>query len=273
MMRALFSGVSGLQTHQIKMDVLANNIANVNTVGFKKGQVTFQDMLSQNLMEGKAGTASTIGGTNAQQIGLGVMVGAINNIHTQGAAATTGKGTDLMIQGEGYFVLQDATDVANSTYHYSRAGAFMIDNAGNLVNSANGMMVCDDAGAPINIVGSNISIAADGTISYYDPAQTPSNVTYPTKIGLATFPNPQGLKKAGENMYTETLSSGAANAAPNTPGLDGRGTLIAGALEMSNVDLAQEFVDMIITERGYQANSRTIRTADEMLQELLQLKR
>jgi len=267
-MRALFSGVSGLQTHQIKMDVLANNIANVNTIGFKKGQVTFQDMLSQTLTDGKSGTANTIGGTNAQQIGLGVMVGAINNIHTQGAAATTGKSTDLMIQGEGYFILKEGTNL-----YYSRAGAFMLDNAGNLVNSANGMLVCNDAAAPtpINITGSNINIASDGTISYLDALGAPQ--VYPSKIGLATFPNSQGLKKAGENMYIESLASGAANVAPNTPGLAGRGTLIAGSLEMSNVDLAQEFVDMIITERGYQANSRTIRTADEMLQELINLKR
>jgi flagellar hook protein FlgE len=263
MMRALYSGVSGLQAHQIKMDVLANNIANVNTVGFKKGQVTFQDMLSQTLSSGSSGTASTIGGTNAQQIGIGVMVGTITNIHTQGAAATTGKGTDVMIQGEGYFILQEGAN-----YYYSRAGAFMVDNAGNLVNSANGMLVCDEAGTPINITGSNISIGADGSISYLDVDGNPA--VYGTKIGLATFPNPQGLTKAGENMYTESLASGVAT--NTTPGINA-GSLISGALEMSNVDLAQEFVDMIITERGYQANSRTIRTADEMLQELINLKR
>ncbi|MEA4924157.1 MAG: flagellar hook-basal body complex protein [Syntrophomonadaceae bacterium] len=270
MMRALYSGVSGLQTHQIKMDVVANNIANVNTTGFKKGQVTFQDMLSQTLSGGQAGVAADdVGGINPQQIGMGVMVGAITNIHTQGAPTTTGKATDLMIQGEGYFILQDATDVANSTYHYSRAGAFMVDNDGSLVNSANGMLVCDDAGTPITIPGSSPSISPDGTISYIDASGAP--VTLTEKIGIATFPNAQGLTKAGENMYTESPASGAAD--HTAPSTDTTGSLISGALEMSNVDLAQEFVDMIITERGYQANSRTIRTADEMLQELINLKR
>ncbi len=263
MMRALYSGVSGLQVNQVKMDVIANNIANVNTVGFKKGQVTFQDMLSQTIGGAKAGEASTTGGMAAQQIGLGVMVGGINNIHTQGAAAVTGNATDVMIQGNGYFILMDGE---NS--YYSRAGNFTLDNSGNLVNSANGMLVCDDGGTPINIAGSSVSIGTDGTISYIDSSGNPA--VYGSKLGIATFPNPQGLTKAGENMY---IASDASGAATNTTPGENAGTLISGALEMSNVDLAQEMVDMIITERGYQANSRTIRTADEMLQELINIKR
>jgi len=262
MMRALYSGVSGLQVNQIKMDVISNNIANVNTVGFKKGQVTFQDMLSQTISGAKAGEASTTGGMAAQQIGLGVMVGGINNIHTQGAAAVTGNASDVMIQGNGYFILMEGENT-----FYSRAGNFTLDNAGNLVNSANGMLVCDDGGSPINIAGSSVSISADGTISYLDSSGNPA--TGP-KLGIATFPNPQGLTKAGENMYIASDASGAA--VNTTPGVNA-GSLISGALEMSNVDLAQEMVDMIITERGYQANSRTIRTADEMLQELINIKR
>jgi len=263
MMRSLYAGVSGLQAHQVKMDVVGNNIANVNTTGFKKGQVTFQDMLSQTLNGAQAGTAGTIGGRNAQQVGSGVRVGAINNIHTQGASSTTGNPTDLMIQGEGYFILKQGANT-----FYSRAGAFSMDNVGNLVNSANGMRVCDTAGNAINFTGSNINVASDGTISYITALGAPT--TYGTKIGLATFPNSAGLMKAGENMYIQSVASGAAT--QTTPGTNS-GTLIAGSLEMSNVDLAQEFVDMIVTERGYQANSRTIRTADEMLQELINIKR
>ncbi len=263
MMRALYSGVSGLQVNQIKMDVIANNISNVNTVGFKKGQVTFQDMLSQTISGAQAGAASTTGGIAAQNIGLGVMIGGINNTHTQGAAATTGNATDVMIQGEGFFILQEGSNL-----FYSRAGAFTLDNSGNLVSSANGMLVCDDGGSPINIAGSSVSIGTDGTISYIDTSGNPA--TYGSKLGLATFANSQGLTKAGENMYIASDASGAA--VNTTPGVNS-GTLISGALEMSNVDLAQEMVDMIITERGYQANSRTIRTADEMLQELLNIKR
>lgn len=263
MMRSLYSAVSGMQVHQIKMDVLSNNIANVNTVGFKKSQVTFQDMLYQTLKGAQEGTAD-YGGVNPQQIGLGVMIGSISTIHTQGASATSGKSTDLMIQGEGFFVLTDGTNT-----FYTRAGAFTMDNEGNLVNSANGLMVCDEYGDPITInnYGGNINVAPNGTISYVDEdgdAQTAG------PIGIATFTNAQGLLKAGENMYIQSLASG--DATMTTPG-DNAGTLIAGALEMSNVDLAQEFVDMIIAQRGFQANSKAIRTTDEMLQELINIKR
>lgn len=263
MMRSLYSGVSGLQVNQIRMDVVANNIANVNTVGFKKGQVTFQDMLSQNIAGAKAGEASTTGGVAAQQIGLGARIGSINNIHTQGAVATTGNSTDIMIQGNGYFILQEG----EATY-YSRAGNFTLDNSGNLVNSANGMLVCDENGTAINITGSMVSIGPDGTISFIDSSGNPT--TSDSKLGIATFPNSQGLTKAGENMYIASEASG--EAVITTPGTNA-GSLISGALEMSNVDMAQEMVDMIITQRAYQANSRTIRTADEMLQELLNIKR
>jgi flagellar hook protein FlgE len=272
MMRSLYSAVSGLQTHQTKMDVLGNNIANVNTTGFKKGQVTFHDMLSQTLSDATEGDDST-GGINAKQVGTGVMVGAINNIHTQGAPTTTGLATHLMIQGEGFFILEQ-----NDKTYYTRAGAFTMDNHGNLVNSANGALVCDYYnGAPITIgdYGGNISIAADGTISYTSDSGEAKKHTQ--TIGLATFSNPAGLKKAGENMYIESDASGepspdAANGF-DQPGTGSAGTLISGALEMSNVDLAQEFVDMIITQRGFQANSRTIRVSDEMLQEVINIKR
>lgn len=264
MMRSLYSAISGMQVHQIKMDVLANNIANVNTVGFKKGQVTFQDMLYQTIRGAQEGEADTSGGVNAQQIGLGALVGSINNVHSQGASSTTGKSTDLMIQGEGYFILSDGTNI-----FYTRAGAYSMDNDGNLVNSANGMMVCDENGDPINMsdFGGNISIAPNGVISYLDD-DGESQTAGP--IGIATFTNAEGLLKVGENMYIESLASG--EAIMTTPGVNA-GTLIAGSLEMSNVDLAQEFVDMIIAQRGFQANSKSIRTTDEILQELINIKR
>lgn len=263
MMRALYSGVSGLQAHQVKMDVLSNDIANVNTVGYKKSTVTFQDMLSQTIAGAQAGTASTSGGVNAQQIGLGVKVGAISTVTTQGASSTTGSNTDLMIEGNGYFILKDSND----NVYYSRAGAFELDSAGNLVNSANGALVCDSSGNAIHIDGSNIAFASDGTITYTDTSG--DTQTYSSKLGLATFVNPSGLTKAGENMYTESVASGTPT--DTTPGTNA-GTITSGALEMSNVDLAQAFVDMIVAERGYQANSKTIKTADEMLQVLINLK-
>jgi fagellar hook-basal body proteins len=265
MMRALYSGVSGLQAHQVKMDVLSNDIANVNTIGYKKSTVTFQDLLSQTIAGAQAGTASSAGGVNAQQIGTGVQVGAITMVTTQGAASTTGSDTDLMIEGDGYFILKDSND---NTF-YTRAGAFSLDSAGNLVNSANGALVCDSDEQAINIGegSSNISIASDGTITYTDSSG--DTQTYGSKLGLATFVNPSGLTKAGDNTYTESVASGTATV--TTPGTNA-GTITSGALEMSNVDLAQSFVDMIIAQRGYQANSKTIKTADEMLQVLINLK-
>jgi flagellar hook protein FlgE len=265
MMRSLYSSVSGLQVHQTLMDVLANNVANVNTTGFKKSTVTFQDMLSQMIQGSQAATADGRGGTNAQQISLGVQTGSINIIMTQGAAATTGNNTDLMIQGEGYFVLTDGTN-----QFYTRAGAFSLDDQGNLVNSANGMKLCDNTGTAINLGAGagNVSIASNGAISYTD-ADGVASATNPI-IGLATFTNPAGLTKFGENMYRSSGSSG--DAIIDEP-VNQDCTITAGSLEMSNVDLAQEFVNMIVAERGFQANSKSIQTSDSMLEQLINTKR
>lgn len=265
MMRSLYSSVSGLQVHQTLMDVLANNVANVNTTGFKKSTVTFQDMLSQMIQGAQAATTDGRGGTNAQQISLGVQTGAINNIMTQGAASTTGNNTDLMIQGEGYFILTDGTN-----QYYTRAGAFSLDNDGNLVNSANGMKLCDVDGAAI-VLGAgagNISVSSNGVISYTD--ENGDAATKDPGIGLATFTNPAGLIKYGDSLYVAGGSSG--DASLKTPGTDA-GTITAGSLEMSNVDLAQEFVNMIVAERGFQANSKSIQTSDSMLEQLINTKR
>lgn len=267
MMRSLYSSVSGLQVHQTLMDVLSNNVANVNTNGFKKATVTFQDMLSQMIQGAQAGVegADGRGGTNAQQIALGVKTGAINNIMTQGAASTTGKSTDLMIQGEGYFTLTDGTN-----QYYTRAGAFSLDDLGNLVNSANGMKLCDTDGEEILLgAGSgNISVSANGSIAYTDAEGNP--LTYGSSIGLAKFTNPAGLLKYGDSMYITSSSSGEADI--RQPG-DNAGTIIAGSLEMSNVDLAQEFVSMIVAQRGFQANSKSIQTTDSILEQLINIKR
>lgn len=265
MMRSLYSGVSGLQSHQTKMDVVSNNIANVNTVGFKKSQTVFQDMLSQTIAAATA--ADTSGGRNAQQIGTGVKVGAINVITTQGAIYSTGSSTDIMIQGEGYFMVTDGND----NQFYTRAGSFTLDNEGNLVNGA-GMILCDDSGDPIQIddYSGNINIAANGTITYTDADGEPQE--YGSQIGLTTFPNPAGLTKVGGSLYTVSAASGDPNDTA-IPGEEGTGTLCSSALEMSNVDLSSEFVDMIVAQRGFQANSKSIQTSDEMLQELMTLKR
>jgi flagellar hook protein FlgE len=462
MMRSLWSGVSGLQNHQTRMDVLGNNISNVNTNGFKKGRVTFQDMLSQTL-QGAAKPTNEVGGVNPQQVGLGMQVATIDTIHTQGALQSTGVMTDVAIQGNGFFVLN-----AGDKRYYTRNGAFGLDQDGRLVNPADGMRVQgwmaqtvggqtfvnnaaevqdlvipvgskDPAKATTDVwfasnldkrtpeipAGASAQSVQEGTwqttfdvfdsfgrvhklqvdftkvpgvanrwnaaVTVDPGAQTATNtrvqigtvaaatntfqvefdnlgalaavrdaqgnaitagalqaqasydvpdVTLPAgaatvrqtfnlnlgsvgayrdavtqfaeasstkavrqsgygmgyletfkidqsgtitgvytngsnrvigQVALGSFTNPGGLEKAGENTYQVSNNSGAANIGAS--GTAGKGKVIAGTLEMSNVDLAEQFTDMIVTERGFQANSRTITTSDQMLQELLQLKR
>ena len=466
MMRSLFSGVSGLQNHQTRMDVIGNNIANVNTYGFKKNRVNFQDIFYQQL-QGAARPTETLGGVNPKEVGLGMSVASIDTIHIQGTFQTTGVGTDLAIQGTGFFVLDD-----RGSELYTRAGTFALDRDGVLVNPGNGMKVqgwmaqdfdgiqfldtsrsieeliipvgakdsarattlvnfaCNldkrtpeipegasalqaregawttsidiydsfgdvhvlqveftrvpginnswnasvvvdpqngtptnataglgdappEAGGPsvfsvnFNNQGTLLS-ALDGAgnesgnegnvimnVAYDVQSATPgddgamvrqvfqlnlgtvggltnsitqyaersstkvfeqdghnmgylenfkidgsgiitgifSNGTTRTlgQVAMASFPNQGGLEKAGDNTFRRTNNSGNANI--STSGIAGKGKIIAGALEMSNVDMADQFTDMIITQRGFQANSRTIQTADQLLQELLTLKR
>ncbi len=462
MMRSLWAGVSGLQNHQTRMDVLGNNIANVNTNGFKKGRVTFQDMLSQTLA-GAARPTDEVGGVNPMQVGLGMQVSTIDTIHTQGALQSTGVMTDVALQGNGFFVLNDG-----DKRYYTRNGAFGLDQDGRLVNPANGMRVQgwmaqtiggntfvnnaadvqdlvipvgakdpakattdvwfasnldkrtpeippnasaqsiqegtwqttfdifdsfgrvhklqvnftkvvgvpnrwqaevlvdpaattatntrvqagpaanatnlfqldfdnlgalagvrDAAGNAVTAGALQAAVSYDvpdvtlppgaatvrqtfnlnlGTVGAYRDAITQFGDASSTKavrqngygmgyletfkidqsgtitgvytngsnrvigqIALASFTNPGGLEKAGDNTYQASNNSGAPNVGAS--GTAGKGKVIAGTLEMSNVDLAEQFTDMIVTERGFQANSRTITTSDQMLQELLNLKR
>ena len=468
MMRSLYAGVSGLQNHQIRMDVIGNNVANVNTTGFKKGRVNFHDMISQNL-QGAARPNERVGGVNPKQIGLGMQISSIDTLFNQGSLQTTGVKTDVAIQGEGFFILREG-DVDM----YTRAGAFSLDQNGTLVNPANGMRVQGwearteaaqtfintsatpgdlvipvgekdearetnfvfsasnlDKRTPVITPGASAQEIAAGThtvtkeiydafggthqlrIDYtridgsanewlatvslnqntdspiqptvsvggiqsadntyvvefdnfgrlsqisntaggldaaenltidiqflvpdtsvpIDPttglAQPPASQTVQIDIGevggmdesttqftsansnklvrqdgyglgyledfridqsgvvtgiysngtnralgqlaLASFVNPGGLEKAGDNTYVVSINSGGALIDP--PGAAGKGKIIAGTLEMSNVDLAEQFTDMIVTQRGFQANSKTIQTSDQMLQEVLTLKR
>ncbi len=463
MLRSLYSGVSGLQNHQTRMDVVGNNISNVNTIGFKKGRVNFQDMISQTL-QGAARPTEEVGGVNPKQVGLGMSVASIDTIHTQGSLQTTGVKTDLAVQGNGMFILKKGDKEL-----FSRAGAFGLDENGTLVNPANGMRVqgwmaeevdgetfintasdvgdieipvgskdpaqsttevnfaCnldkrtplipaegatpaevrsgtwtvdkqiyDDFGnthtlrvsftrvpgtsnewrANINVdpdaeaatntqieIGEenndnnafNVTFDNEGALqtvtddqgdtvtegalaipvafdvagsnpdeegnlqrqefslnlgqvgSYTDTvtqfADTSSTKAYSQdgygmgyletfkvdqsgiitgvysngsnrvigQVGLASFTNPGGLEKAGESTFVVSNNSGEANIGPS--GIAGKGKFVAGSLEMSNVDLAEQFTDMIVTQRGFQANSKTITTSDQMLQELLTLKR
>lgn len=390
MLRSLYSGISGLRSHQTMLDVTGNNIANVNTTAFKSSATQFQDTLSQ-LTQGAGGPQEQIGGTNPAQVGLGVRVAGISTNFSQGSAQSTGRATDIMISGDGFFVTKTGTQTL-----YTRAGSFDFDGAGRLVtpdgsivqgySAVNGVVSdggpTSDITLPLGVVapaaattsatvGGNLpSDAAVGTalvrdvqvydntgtartvsLSYtktaagWDVAGTDPNGSTGTasltfaagvqtsagtmtiggiavdmskltgfaglttvavsnqdgraagtlksytlskdgtlvgsfsngasqaiaRIVLATFSNPGGLEKAGSSGYKATFNSG--NADIGTPGSGSLGSLQAGALEMSNVDLSQEFTNLIVAQRGFQANARIITTSDEVLQELTNLKR
>lgn len=396
MLRSLFSGISGLRSHQTMLDVTGNNIANVNTTGFKASQIQFQDTLSQ-MLNSASGAQDGVGGQNPAQVGLGVQVAGITTNFTQGASQLTGRSTDMMISGDGFFVVRQGTQS-----FYTRAGSFDFDSTGQMVLPGDGAIVqgwaavngvvdtsqdigdlkvavgtvmpakattsapfagnlqSDAATGTIKTVtvkaydalGTEREIAleftktatgwtmsaSDGTASY--PATGTEDVTFdatggltmtnPTfalggvtvdltgltgqagvdtiaagkqdgyaagilesfalgsdgtitgsfsnglkqdlgRIAMASFTNPSGLAKAGGSLFTTTVNSGDAQV--GAAGTGGRGTLSAGSLEMSNVDLSTEFTQLIIAQRGFQANSRVITTSDEVLQELVNLKR
>lgn len=390
MLRSLFSGISGLRAHQTMLDVTGNNIANVNTTGFKASQAQFQDTLSQVLQN--AGAAQDgIGGTNPAQVGLGVRVAGITTNFQQGAAQLTNRSTDMMISGDGFFVVRKGAE-----QFYSRAGAFDFDATGQLVTPDGGLVqgwaaaadgsidvngplvdlrlpiatlmaaeattsatfegnlpseaavgtvlnreidVYDAAGNRTalelsftrtatgwDVSATNGATTATGTLAFTDGVLTgggtltvgamtvdlatvtgyagldtveastqngraagtlqsftinadgtllgsfSNGLKQPLgRVALATFTNPAGLTKSGNSLYASTVNSGDAQI--GAAGTGGRGALTGGALEMSNVDLSAEFTNLIIAQRGFQANSRVITTSDELLQELVNLKR
>lgn len=289
MLRSLFTGISGLSAHQQMLDVTANNIANVNTTGYKSSSVEFEDTLSQTISGGGAATA-TAGGTNPVQIGLGVQVVGTRMDFTQGSNQATGVKSNMLINGDGFFAVQK-----NGQTMYTRNGNFAVDDQGHLVtpDGAELMGVTTDpatgttTSAPIqlplasamdasgNPLGTwvDYNIAPDGTITGVDatgaPVDTAGNpitATSPVlKVDLETFSNPDGLERAGNSLYMATSASGAASST-------GIGSITTGYVEMSNVDLSKELTNLIISERGFQANSKVITTSDEVLQTLVNLK-
>ncbi|MBF7081956.1 flagellar basal-body rod protein FlgF [Desulfallas sp. Bu1-1] len=256
MLRSLFSGVSGMRAHQMRMDVIGNNIANVNTTGFKSSRANFQDVIYQTLRGGGKST-------NPVQIGTGSKIGSTSANFTPGALQNTNRTLDLAIQGNGLFILTDGTNK-----YYTRDGAFFIDSTGQLVN-ADGLKVCGADGNTLPSLGTSInSISIDDQGRIYingntDPASAP-------QIGIATCPNYEGLSKKGNNLYEATVSSGTVT---HTTATNAGCKINSGYLEMSNVDLSDEFANMITTQRGFQANARVITVSDTLLEELIQLKR
>jgi flagellar hook protein FlgE len=275
MMRGMFAAISGLRVHQTMLDVTANDIANVNTVGYKAERTTFKDALSQTL-RGAGAPGASLGGTNPTQVGLGVQLGSIDNQMGSGAIQSTGNQTDMAVQGDGWFqVTNDPTGFAAANTYYTRAGNFSRDANGDLV-TADGYYVVGNTqplgagtATKINIPANATSVSIDpkGAVTVVTPTAT--TVTYVT---LAKFANQEGLERQGGNRFAATNNSGTP--VVSTPGdaAQGFGSLTTGAVEMSNVDLAQEFTNLITAQRGFQANSRVISTADDMLQELVNLK-
>jgi len=260
----MFAGVAGLRSHQTMMDVVGNNISNVNTAGYKSSRVTFQEALTQ-VVRGATAPGDGQGGVNPMQMGLGTRVGAIDGVFGQGATQLTGRATDLAIQGEGFF-----NDCVDGEDFYTRAGAFSWDSNGSLVGPQGEQVVGTD-GNPVQVdvtAYRDVSIGADGTITGRNDAGEPIELG---AIRTATFTNPNGLTRVGGSMFTQSVNSGAPTF--NGVGEEPAGAIQAGTLEMSNVDLAQEFTNLILAQRGFQANSRVITASDELLSDLVNIKR
>lgn len=290
MMRSLLSAVSGLTNHKTAMDVIGNNISNVNTVGFKRSSVVFSDIFSQTLNNATAPTPAD-GGRNPLQVGLGMSVTAIKTNITGGSTQSTGRAMDYSIDGEGYFVVT----AADGKNYYTRNGSLEVDSAGNLVTEDGSY-----------VLGVSVTPYATGTAS--TPTGTPTGVNKVVidpvdfrdysidgngfvkavaittnggrtvgqeyvvgRVVLGTFINAAGLEKVGGSLYNESGNSGTVAISFVNEGAAGK--LKGSTLEMSNVDLATELTDMIIMQRGFQANSRVITTSDSMLEELVNLKR
>ncbi|MBI3911616.1 MAG: flagellar basal-body rod protein FlgG [Armatimonadetes bacterium] len=254
MIRSLYTSATGMVAQQLNMDVIANNLANVNTAGFKKSRVDFQDLLYQ--VTRAAGTATGQGQQvpTGVQVGLGTRSAAVTRLFNQGDFRQTDNPLDLVIEGSGFFQVQ----MPDGTIGYSRDGSFKLDSQGRVV-TADGYPLEPEITVPQD--GSDLTIAPDGTVSVVLPGQTqPQQVG---QIQIARFINAAGLSGIGRNLFRPTAASGEPQV--GTPGQEGFGTLAQHFVEMSNVKVVEEMVDMIVAQRAYEINSRSIQTSDEML--------
>jgi flagellar basal-body rod protein FlgG len=262
MIRALFSAASGMNAQQTNVENIANNIANANTAGFKSRRAQFQDLLYQNLIQpGAAATQQTVVPTGLQ-LGLGTRAVSNEVIFTQGDFSETDNPLDLVIQGNGFFqVLQASGQVA-----YTKAGTFHLNNTGQIVDP-NGNLLDPPITIPPNAL--SLTIGSDGTVSYTLPGQSAAQQA--GQIQLANFVNPSGLNSIGQSLFQQTDASGApVIGAPG--GQDGVGTLMQGYVEQSNVSIVQEFVNLIVSQRAYEANSKVVKAADDMYQQVNNLR-
>jgi flagellar basal-body rod protein FlgG len=261
MIRALYSAASGMNAQETNVDNIANNLANANTNGYKMRRAQFQDLIYQNMIQpgASAGQQTTV--PSGLQIGLGTRAASNEIIFTQGNFTETDNPLDLVIQGNGFFQIRKA----DGTLAYTRAGTFQLDRNGNVVD-ASGDTLEPQITVPSN--AQTITIAQDGTVSYTLPNQTAAQKA--GQIQLALFQNPAGLNSLGSTLYQPTDASGDAQVG-NPGGPEGLGTLMQGYTEQSNVSVVEEFVNLIQSQRAYEANSRVVKAADEMYQQVNQL--
>jgi flagellar basal-body rod protein FlgG len=259
-MRALWISKTGMEAQQTQLDVTSHNLANVATNGFKKSHAVFEDLMYQSLRQTGASNGEQAQLPTGLQVGLGVRTVATSRQFSQGTLQQTSNPLDVAIKGNGFFQVQ----MPDGSTGYTRDGAFQVSSTGQMVTN-NGQQVLPGVTIPAN--AQSITVGADGTVSVTVPGQAA-----PQQVGqltLANFVNPAGLEPRGQNLYTETASSGTPNV--SAPGADGTGNLAQGFVESSNVNVVEELIGMIQTQRAYELNSKAISTSDQMLQRLAQL--
>lgn len=259
MIRAMFSAATGMVDQQTNIDTIANNMANVNTAGFKKSRVNFQDLLYETLRPAGAHTAAGEITPEGIQIGHGVRPASVAKLFTPGTFLQTGNALDVAIEGDGFFQVT----MPDGTFAYTRDGSFRINSQGTMM-TVDGLPLADGITFPTNYVKNSVSVGPDGMVS----VDVPGSGGVPSRLGtlqLTIFPNPSGLDASlGRNLLTETEASGTADT--GNAQVDGRGSIAKGFLEASNVQVVEEIINMIVAQRAYEANSKVIQSSDEMLQ-------
>lgn len=261
MIRSLWVAASGMEAQQLNIDVTSNNLANVNTNGFKKSRADFQDLLYQTIVPAGASSSGDTTVPTGIQVGMGVRPVSVQKLFTQGEYQQTGNPLDMAIEGDGFFqIIQPSGEIG-----YTRAGAFKMDSEGRIVTSDGYLL---EPAITVPSTALSVTVGSGGTVSVKN---ADGSLTDIGQIELAKFSNPAGLNSVGRNQFLVTASSG--EAVTGTPGLEGYGTISQSFLEMSNVNVVQEMVNMIVAQRAYEVNSKAIQTADEMLQRANELKR
>ena len=258
MIRALYSAASGMNAEQLNVDNIANNLANANTSGYKSRRAQFQDLLYQSMVQPGSQAGQTTVVPSGLQLGLGTRAASNEIIFTQGAFSSTSNPLDLVIQGRGFFQVKQPS----GSTAYTRAGTFQLDATGSIVTS-NGDQLIPQITLPA--AAQSINISPDGTVSFILAGQNAAQVA--GQITLANFQNPAGLNTIGQSLYLPTDASGEPLVGP-PGGIEGQGTLLQGYVEQSNVSVVDEFINLITSQRAYEANSKVVKAADEMYQQV-----